>query len=145
MTNPPPFILSVPLMVEAVPKFTPPAISTSLKPTVLDTVPVPEKENLPAPVPDAKAPEVLATKPPLLMVTVFALPTVSVPDVRFKVPMVVLPPRVTPPDPLTVKVETVPLNREAGKVTPVVLVKATTPDALLASMFPLVLEMDEPE
>jgi hypothetical protein len=79
------------------------------------------------------------------MVTVFALPTVSVPDVRFKVPMVVLPPRVKPPDPLTVKVETVPLNIEAGKVTPVVLVKATTPDALLASMFPLVLEMDEPE
>jgi hypothetical protein len=37
------FILNVPLTVEAVPKFTPPAMSTSLKETVPETVPLPTK------------------------------------------------------------------------------------------------------
>ena len=68
----PVFILNVPLTVEAVPKFTPPAMSTSLKATVPETDPFPAKDTL----------EVPAVKVPLFVNDpLFAIVIVGVPDV----------------------------------------------------------------
>ena len=79
-----------------------------------------------------------------LMVSVFA-PTVNVPEVRASVPAaVVLDPKVIPP-PFTVMLLTFPLNKDAGNVNPLAFVKVIAPDALLASIFPLDLEIEEPE
>jgi hypothetical protein len=68
----PAFILNVPLTVEAVPKLTPPAMSTSLKAIVPETVPVPAKLTF----------EVPAVKVPLFVNDpLFAIVIVGVPDV----------------------------------------------------------------
>ena len=67
---PPELIVSVPLIVEAEPKFTPPAISTLLKPTVPETVPLPAKLTLD--VPAVKVP-LLVNEPLLAIVIVGAL------------------------------------------------------------------------
>jgi hypothetical protein len=65
-------MLRVPLTVEAVPKFTPPAMSTSLKAIVPETVPLPAKLNF----------EVPAVKVPLFVNDpLFAIVIVGVPDV----------------------------------------------------------------
>jgi hypothetical protein len=61
---------SVPLIVEAEPKFTPPAISTLSKPTVPETVPLPAKLTLD--VPAVKVP-LLVNVPLLAIVIVGAL------------------------------------------------------------------------
>jgi hypothetical protein len=66
------FILNVPLTVEAVPKLTPAAMSTSLKAIVPETVPVPAKLTF----------EVPAVKVPLFVNDpLFAIVIVGVPDV----------------------------------------------------------------
>ena len=84
-TKPPALMVKVPLMVEADPKFIPPAISTSLKMIVPEIVPVPANETLPEPrvkvlVPFANVPpaamfnvppSVITTEP--LLVTVVAV------------------------------------------------------------------------
>jgi hypothetical protein len=71
------FILNVPLTVEAVPKFTPPAMSTSLKATVPEIVPLPANETL----------EVPAVKVPLLVnELLFAIVMVGVLDVEIVAP-----------------------------------------------------------
>ena len=65
---------------------------------------------------------------------------------RFNTPAtVVAEPSVTPPAPFIVKLLTLPLNKEAGKVRADVLVKASVALALLASIVPLVRVIDEPE
>ena len=64
---------------------------------------------------------------------------------RFNTPAtIVAEPSVTPPDPFIVKLFTLPLNKEAGKVSADVLVKATVALALLASITPLVRAMALP-
>ena len=64
---------------------------------------------------------------------------------RFNTPAtVVAEPRVTPPAPFIVRLLTLPLNREAGKVSADVLVKASVALALLASITPLVRAMELP-
>jgi hypothetical protein len=78
---PPELIESVPLMVEAEPKFTPPAISTLLKPTVPDTVPFPAKETVE--VPAVNVP-LLVNEPLLEMVMV------GVPDVETVAPELIV-------------------------------------------------------
>ena len=80
-------MLNIPLIVAAEPKFTPPAILTLLNPTVPVIAPVPEKVNVPAPVPEAREPEVLDIVPPIPTVIVFELPTVKAPEVNVKVPL----------------------------------------------------------
>ena len=65
-------MLRVPLTVEAVPKFTPPAMSTSLKATVPETVPFPAKLTF----------ELPAVKVPLFVNDpLFAIVIVGVPEV----------------------------------------------------------------
>jgi hypothetical protein len=65
-------MLRVPLTVEALPKFTPPAMSTSLKAIVPETVPLPAKLNF----------EVPAVKVPLFVNDpLFAIVIVGVPEV----------------------------------------------------------------
>jgi len=116
-----------------------------LNPTVPETVPVHRKLNLPAPVPEASVPDVLFTAPPEDTLTVLLLPTVKVPELKLSVVSVKPEPKVTPPLPLIVKAFTVPVNKDEGKVMPLVLVKVTPPDALLALIVPLDLVIDEPE
>ena len=71
---------------------------------------------------------------------------VSVPLVSVKAPAtLVAPPSVTPPAPFNVKLLTLPEKTDAGKVNPVPLVNQSVALALLASIFPLVLVMEEPE
>ena len=70
---PPELIESVPLMVEAEPKFTPPAISTLLKLTVPETVPFPTKETVE--VPAVKVP--LFVNEPLLEMVMVGVPEVD--------------------------------------------------------------------
>jgi len=79
-------MVKVPLIVDADPKLTPPAMLTLLKPIVPETVPVPEKVNVPAPVPEANNPEDWVMDPLFETVIVLPLPTVKVPEVRISVP-----------------------------------------------------------
>jgi hypothetical protein len=67
------FILNVPLTVEAVPKLTPPAMSTSLKAIVPETVPVPAK--LTFELPDVNVP--LLVNEPLLAIVIVGVPEVD--------------------------------------------------------------------
>ncbi len=68
MTNPPPFIVSVPLIVDVVPKLTPPARVTLLNPIVPVTVAVPAKATVPVPL--VKVLDPLANVPPDAIVSV---------------------------------------------------------------------------
>ena len=77
----------VPFIVDPEPKFTPPAMFTWLNPMVPEIVPVPEKVNVPAPVPEASDPEVAVIDPPLETVIVLVLPTVKIPFVKVSVPL----------------------------------------------------------
>ena len=79
--NPPAFMEIVPLIVEAEPKLTPPAISTSLKLTVPETVPFPANDTF----------EVPAVKFPLLVnEPLFAIIIVGVPDVETVAPELIV-------------------------------------------------------
>ena len=86
-TKPPAFIDKIPLMVEAEPKFTPPAMFTLLNPMVPETEPVPEKVTVPAPVLEASDPEVAVIEPLLATVIVLEVPTLSAPFVKLSVPL----------------------------------------------------------
>ena len=91
---------------------------------------------------DELPPEMLAAE---VSINLFVEEVIISPVVSVSIPAtVVSDPRVIPPDPFIVKLLTLPLNKEAGKVSADVLVKASVALALLASITPLVRAMELP-
>lgn len=84
--EPPLLICSVPLIVVPVLGVSAPAVVMLLKVNVPLIVPEPRKLKVPAPVPDAKVPEVAVRLCPLAMLTVLLLPTLNVPALSVSVP-----------------------------------------------------------